>query len=165
DESSISNYLRLVTVTNATATVEDRARSYLAANCSQCHRPNGVVRANFDARYETPLAEQGIINGLVNETLNVVAPKVISPGSLSKSIMYRRINTTDPLIRMPPLARNHIDQSAVPVFAQWISSIAGNYNTFGLRGEYYDNKDFTNLKLTRTDPTIDFDWSFGQPHP
>ena len=85
DENSISNYLRLVAITNSTAPVEDRVRSYLAANCSQCHRPNGVVRANFDARYETPLSEQGIINGLVNETLNVVAAKVVSPGSLSKS--------------------------------------------------------------------------------
>jgi hypothetical protein len=31
----------------------------------------------------------------------------------------------------------------------------------GLNGEYYDNEDLTNLKLTRNDPLIDFDW--GQP--
>ncbi len=33
----------------------------------------------------------------------------------------------------------------------------------GLRGEYYDNKDFTNLKFTRTDPTLDFNWDHGSP--
>lgn len=33
----------------------------------------------------------------------------------------------------------------------------------GLKGEYYDNKDFTNLKLTRTDATVNFDWASGSP--
>jgi hypothetical protein len=35
----------------------------------------------------------------------------------------------------------------------------------GLTGDYYDNMDFTNLKLTRTDPTINFDWGSGSPDP
>lgn len=29
----------------------------------------------------------------------------------------------------------------------------------GLKGQYFDNDDYTNLKLTRVDPTIDFLWS------
>lgn len=33
----------------------------------------------------------------------------------------------------------------------------------GLLGEYYDNADFTNLKLTRLDASINFDWSTGSP--
>jgi glucose/arabinose dehydrogenase len=33
----------------------------------------------------------------------------------------------------------------------------------GLKGEYFDNRDFTNLKFTRTDPTIDFNWNGGSP--
>ncbi len=33
----------------------------------------------------------------------------------------------------------------------------------GLRGEYYDNQDFTLLKVTRTDPTVNFDWGNGSP--
>ncbi|MFN6482014.1 MULTISPECIES: PA14 domain-containing protein [unclassified Nostoc] len=39
----------------------------------------------------------------------------------------------------------------------------GNGN--GLKGEYYDNKDFTNLKQTRTDATVNFDWGGGSPDP
>lgn len=30
-------------------------------------------------------------------------------------------------------------------------------------GKYYDNKDFTNLALTRADPAISFNWGYGSP--
>ena len=33
----------------------------------------------------------------------------------------------------------------------------------GLSGEYFDNIDLTNLKLTRTDATVNFDWGAGSP--
>lgn len=33
----------------------------------------------------------------------------------------------------------------------------------GLRGEYYDNMDFTDLKLTRIDSVVDFDWGQSSP--
>ncbi len=35
----------------------------------------------------------------------------------------------------------------------------------GLRGEYYDNIDLTNLTLIRTDAVVDFDWIAGSPDP
>jgi autotransporter-associated beta strand protein len=40
-----------------------------------------------------------------------------------------------------------------------IVGVAGN----GLKGEYFDNPDFTNLKLTRIDPEVNFDWGTGSP--
>ncbi|OKH38477.1 endopolygalacturonase [[Phormidium ambiguum] IAM M-71] len=33
----------------------------------------------------------------------------------------------------------------------------------GLRGEYYDNYNLTNLKFTRTDSNVDFNWGTGSP--
>jgi RHS repeat-associated protein len=38
-------------------------------------------------------------------------------------------------------------------------------NAAGLKAEYYDNLDLTNLKVTRLDPTIDYDWGTGSPDP
>ncbi len=35
----------------------------------------------------------------------------------------------------------------------------------GLRGEYYNNMDFTDLALVRTDARIDFNWGSGSPDP
>jgi hypothetical protein len=35
----------------------------------------------------------------------------------------------------------------------------------GLKGEYFDNMDFTNLKTTRIDPVVDFNWADGLTGP
>ncbi len=35
----------------------------------------------------------------------------------------------------------------------------------GLLGDYYNNMDFTDFALTRTDATVDFDWGTGSPDP
>ena len=56
-------------------------------------------------------------------------------------------------------AGNNSSQSHAIVAATF-SSI--NINS-GLTGEYYDNIDFTNLKLTRVDPNINFSWGAVAP--
>ncbi|MEJ7654994.1 MAG: PA14 domain-containing protein, partial [Chloroflexia bacterium] len=35
----------------------------------------------------------------------------------------------------------------------------------GLGGQYYDNQDLTTLKVTRTDPVVNFNWGTGSPDP
>lgn len=37
------------------------------------------------------------------------------------------------------------------------------YNGTGLTGEYYNNIDFTNLRMTRTDSVVHFDWDTSAP--
>jgi glucose/arabinose dehydrogenase len=48
---------------------------------------------------------------------------------------------------------------------QFVSNERTGGNGDGLRGEYYDNADFTNLKLVRTDATVNFDWKVAAPVP
>ncbi len=52
----------------AGATLEQKARSYLQANCAHCHRPNdGFIMSpfpNFDLRYTTALKDAKICFGI-----------------------------------------------------------------------------------------------------
>ncbi len=120
-ETNIPGYQRTVAITNTTATLEHRVRSYLDANCAHCHRPNGV-QAYFDARFETPLESQNIVNGPVGNALGIIGAREVAPQSLAQSIMHLRMNSLD-TIKMPPLAKNMIDNPAVAVLADWINSL------------------------------------------
>ncbi len=109
-------------VAESTASLTDRVRSYLDSNCSQCHMPGGV-RAYFDARYTTPLAEQGLINGELETSYGSPLNHVISPGEPAHSIMLARLGTLTE-IKMPPIAKHVVDDAAVQLLTEWINSLA-----------------------------------------
>jgi hypothetical protein len=112
---------QLAAITNSSATLEKRVRSYLDVNCSHCHQPGGV-RAFWDARYETPLDETGIINGPLSQSLDIPGAKVVVPHQLEKSILYQRLNSVGP-IQMPPLGKTLIDNDAALAVAAWIENL------------------------------------------
>lgn len=121
NESDIPRYPKLVSITNTTASLEVRVRSYLDANCSQCHRPGGAG-AFFDTRFDTPLSRQNLINGPVANQMGLPGAKVIIAGDTNKSILFRRISITGQG-QMPPLAKNVVDTNAMAVISQWILSL------------------------------------------
>ncbi len=129
DESAITNYAALAPLTNLTASLEQRARSYLDANCAQCHQPGGTG-ATFDARYDTPLASQDITNYPALFSLGNDNERIISANDIWRSSVYTRMNLVDETnpsgsIQMPPLARLLVDTNAVAVIAAWIGSLPG----------------------------------------
>src|SRR5207302_1010195 len=106
--SGIHTLRALAALTNSSVSLEYRVRSYLAANCSQCHEPGGLAHALWDARLSTTTANAGIINGtLVNNNGNSNG-RVIVCGSLANSMMLTRISSPGAL-RMPPLASKLLD--------------------------------------------------------
>ncbi len=123
DEAQIGNYLKSYNITNTSQPLVDRVRSYIDANCSQCHRPGGQ-RANFDARYTVPLEQQNLIYGPVLDAVNGPEDRVVRPQDLLHSMLHNRANRVGAL-QMPPLAKNVIDASAVQLFADWINSLPG----------------------------------------
>jgi uncharacterized repeat protein (TIGR03806 family) len=122
-DEELSGFAALAAADDATRSLADRARSYLDANCAQCHRPGGTV-ANFDARYDTPLPKQALIDGPVLIDQGIDRPRVISSHDVWRSIAYMRVDTVGD-IRMPPLARETIDEKGVQLLGEWINSLPG----------------------------------------
>jgi len=114
-------FLKSSAISDASASLEDRVRSYIDSNCAQCHRPGGV-RAFFDARFTTPLAAQGLLHGELEVPYFDPGDRVIVPGDLARSILRVR-HATAGTLKMPPIAKNLVDEAAVQVISDWILSL------------------------------------------
>jgi uncharacterized repeat protein (TIGR03806 family) len=123
NENDLGGYAKLAAADDGSRSLEERARSYLDANCAQCHRPGGTV-AYFDARYDTPLAGQGLIDGqiLINEGLDNA--RVIAPNDRWRSVAFLRMSTLEAL-KMPPIAHQRLDPEGLALVRKWIESLPG----------------------------------------
>ncbi|WLD12965.1 PQQ-dependent sugar dehydrogenase [Planctellipticum variicoloris] len=108
---------------DATASLEDRVRSYLHVNCSVCHNPERQFAA-FDARFLHPIPYTGIVNGPAYHA-GPPGPntRIIRPGDLEHSMIYLRMSSSVPESRMPPLGSTVVDAQAAAVIAEWIQSL------------------------------------------
>ncbi|MES2596860.1 MAG: autotransporter-associated beta strand repeat-containing protein [Verrucomicrobiota bacterium] len=124
-EVDIPTLAKLRPLSDTTASAEVRMRSYLDSNCSHCHQTSGGgVHAFWDARYELTLAQTGIVNGFVGNTLGLTnTPKVLVPQSIDRSIMHHRMATATANHKMPPVAKSLVDQDAMAVLEQWINEV------------------------------------------
>jgi hypothetical protein len=111
------------------ATLEQKARSYLHANCSFCHRPDGKWNG-FDVRFDVPLKSAAICNAVPGKgNLGVAGATLLTPKSSMSSLMWLRMNAppgnamTGGTGRMPAIASNVVDSQATALISQWINSI------------------------------------------
>ena len=108
------------------ATLEQRARSYLHANCGFCHRPGGVL-GTFDLRYDVPLKDTMTCDVAVTKSATGIDPletKLLRPGDLGRSAISIRMGQADPdLGRMPQIGSYAVDGNAVTVVDDWIRSL------------------------------------------
>jgi hypothetical protein len=121
-------------LTGSDAGLDQRARSYLAANCSVCHRAD-IISVGFDLRYSLSLFGTGICNQIQQDGIpGMLSTQYVdlAPGDHANSAMYIRMNTavppSDPLEmndvgHMPPLAAYTVDPQGVQLIGQWIDSI------------------------------------------
>jgi hypothetical protein len=47
----------------------------------------------------------------------------VKPGDTQRSVLYQRITSVVPMIKMPPLAHNLVDVRAAQALSEWISSL------------------------------------------
>lgn len=125
EEKAIGSFPKTCKIDDPAASLDERVRSYLDANCAACHQPGGTG-AGWDARYETPLAGQGILNGQVRNNLGIPDARLVVPGDVAKSMMHRRMASDSLTERMPPVTRNLPDAAALEQLESWIKSKAAD---------------------------------------
>ncbi|WP_193554888.1 PQQ-dependent sugar dehydrogenase, partial [Maribacter aurantiacus] len=124
DDSRTQNYQTYKALNDVSATLDEKARSYLDLNCAYCHRPGGTGdRAQFDLQLFNSLQETGLLTSGINTPLGISDEKILYAGDASKSILFHRINSDDPAIMMPPIAKNKIHEEAVVLIEDWINQM------------------------------------------
>ena len=105
---------------DSTASLDDRARSYLHANCSHCHRKWGGGNAEFQLLATSPLATTGTLNIKPGQgAFGLDDPRYLVPGSPERSMLHFRMQKTG-LGRMPHVGSNVVDRDAAKLVEQWI---------------------------------------------
>ncbi|MEM7436219.1 MAG: DUF4215 domain-containing protein, partial [Myxococcota bacterium] len=142
-EVDIPTMIRSKSLEDVTASLEDRARSWLASNCAGCHRP-GEVTAGFDLRYETPFISQGLVWTGVRDDLGNPGTVVIRPGDPELSSLFKRVEAIGP-IAMPPLAKELAELPAVDLLREWILRIDDSFPQQGVAYEYWETGQLSQL--------------------
>ena len=110
----------LATYFDNTRSAADRARAYLHSNCSSCHRPGGLARANINLLYTASREDLGMCDTPPEEgNLDIPNAQLIAPGSVERSILYQRMNRRDSS-QMPPLATDFADPTGLNLVSNWI---------------------------------------------
>jgi len=109
--------------------LDERARGYLHANCSHCHRPGGgggssglvlLAWEKFPAKNgvcKSPAAAGAGTGGFQWD---------IVPGHPEQSIMVYRMSSSDADIKMPELPNRIPDKKGVALISEWISGMDPN---------------------------------------
>ena len=92
------------------APLASRARSYLAANCSFCHRLNGASGTNVDFRFDTAFDAVNVCN--VTQSFGEVggASTLLLPGDANGSVISQRMHSLSTTTRMPPVGHVEVDE-------------------------------------------------------
>jgi len=111
---------------NSSGSLHDRARAWLDVNCGHCHRPEGPANTSGLLLH---YAENNPISLGVNKT-PVAAGRGsggfqfdIEPGHPEKSILVYRIESMDPGVMMPEIARTLVHKEGVQLIKEWIKQM------------------------------------------
>jgi uncharacterized repeat protein (TIGR03806 family) len=108
--------------TDANASLHNRARGYLEANCSMCHQPGGPTPHLIDLRGTTSNADMNAIDVRPNgSTLGIGNAFVIAAGDKARSILWERMGRRN-FEGMPTIGSFMVDTYGRDVIGQWIDA-------------------------------------------
>ncbi|MFN3620002.1 SO2930 family diheme c-type cytochrome [Sphingorhabdus sp.] len=108
------------------ASLDERAKQYLNINCGHCHAPKGSASNSglfLDGSSRDPVAmgmgKRPVAAGRASGDLDFI----IAPGQPERSILVKRMESTDPGIAMPELGRATVHEEGVDLIRDWIASM------------------------------------------
>ncbi len=130
-ENSLPNSINILPNYNDTSQSLDlRARAYLDINCAHCHSDDThcayrPIRLDF-----SDTADFTNIGVCVNPDtdLGLDLGHLVEPGDPRNSVLYFRMNSTEPSNRMPLLGRTIIHSEGVELIEEWINSLTNTCN-------------------------------------
>jgi putative heme-binding domain-containing protein len=100
-----------------------RARSYLHANCSHCHRKWGGGNTEFQLLATLDLAETGTYGVRpAHGTFNIANARILASGDPYRSVLFYRMAALGPG-RMPRIGSNMVDEAGVRLIHDWIAQL------------------------------------------
>jgi hypothetical protein len=104
-----------------------RVRAFLEVNCMHCHNPAGAAQnsgLSLDGFTEPMNFDHGICKPPIAAGKGADSGNFdLQPGDHGVSILFNRMASTTPGIKMPPLARSVPDAEAVNLVGEWIDTV------------------------------------------
>ncbi len=109
-----------------TGSLDQRTRAWLHVNCAHCHSPLGTARTSgLDLRFtQSDKGKFGVWKAPVAAGHGSGGREYdIVPGEPDQSILLFRVQSQDPSIRMPNVARNLVPTESVDLIRAWIQAM------------------------------------------
>lgn len=123
--AEVANFPALADPFDPTAPTDSRARSYLHANCSHCHRFGGGGSVDLELHAFADLGTTKTLGlGPARGGFDLPDPKVIAPGEPHRSVLLYRMAKFG-RGRMPHLGSEVPDPHGVALIQEWIRGLPG----------------------------------------
>ena len=127
---------RLSNPYGADGTLHDRARSWLHANCSHCHREHAGGSVMSFMNFDWPLERLNLVGARpMQGTFGMEGAEVAAAGDPYRSALYFRISKLGKG-HMPYIGSRVIDERGTKVIHDWIKSLPANTATNQSKGTF-----------------------------
>src|SRR4051812_21318845 len=117
----VENRPRLARPGDPSASLDERARSYLHVNCSHCHRMHAGSAVLSKMTYDLPLDKTDMLGVRPTQgTFGIHDARVIAPGDPYRSVLLYRMSKLGSG-RMPHIGSTEVDREGVELLYEWLS--------------------------------------------
>jgi uncharacterized repeat protein (TIGR03806 family) len=114
---------RLVDPSDARADLDARARSYLHANCAQCHVEAGGGNAMIDLAFKAAPGKMRLIDVRpLHDGYGLQDARLVAAGDPDRSVLLHRMGLRG-RGQMPPLATSRVDEEAMRLLREWVRQV------------------------------------------